>query len=162
DAKGSEIVVPSLEVKESLVLDLGDRKLKLDAHANAHTNTDVTVIDSKTSTLFTGDLLFIERTPVVEGDIKGLLAVLDTLKSYPVQQVVPGHGPVTRNWIDAIENEKRYLNVVLADIRAGIKNGAGLEKTMDTAAASEKYKWLLFDITNRRNVNTLYPGLEWE
>jgi hypothetical protein len=37
-----------------------------------------------------------------------------------------------------------------------------MEKAMDTAAASEKGKWKLFDVANRRNVNTIYPALEWE
>jgi glyoxylase-like metal-dependent hydrolase (beta-lactamase superfamily II) len=120
------------------------------------------VIDSKTSTLFTGDLLFIERTPVVEGDIKGLIAAIETLKTYPVKQVVPGHGPVAQDWVGALNNEQRYLNAVLTDIRATIKSGGDMGKAMDTAASSEKDKWLLFEIANRRNVNTLYPALEWE
>lgn len=33
---------------------------------------------------------------------------------------------------------------------------------MDTAAASERDNWQLFDIANRRNVNVVYPQLEWE
>jgi len=162
DAKGSEIVIPTVLVKEPMDLDLGDRSLKVTPYPNAHTNTDISVIDSKTSTLFTGDLLFIERTPVIEGDIKGLIAAIETLKTYPVKQVVPGHGPVTADWIGALNNEQRYLNAVLTDIRATIKSGGDMGKAMDTAAASEKDKWLLFDIANRRNVNTLYPALEWE
>ena len=162
NAKGSEIVTPTLAVKDMLDLNLGDRTLHLVAYPNAHTNTDISVMDSKTSTLFTGDLLFIERTPVLEGDIKGSITTIDILKSYSAKQIVPGHGPVTQNGITAFNNEQRYLNALLTDIRAGIKSGAGLEKTMDTAAAGEKDKWLLFDIANRRNVNTLYPALEWE
>ncbi len=162
DAKGSEIVIPTVLVKEPMDLDLGDRSLKVTPYPNAHTNTDISVIDSKTRTLFTGDLLFIERTPVIEGDIKGLIAAIETLKTYPVKQVVPGHGPVTQDWIGALNNEQRYLNAVLTDIRATIKSGGDMGKAMDTAAASEKDKWLLFDIANRRNVNTLYPALEWE
>ena len=162
DAKGSEMVLPTLEVKDTLALDLGDRTLKLTAYAPAHTNTDITVIDSKTSTLFTGDLLFTERTPVLEGDIKGLIAALDVLKTYDVKQVVPGHGSQTKDWQGAINNEQRYLNVLLADIRASIKKGISMSDTMNTAAAGERDKWLLFDIANRRNVNTLYPQLEWE
>ena len=162
DAKGSETIVPTLEVKETTVLDLGDRTLKVTPYSEAHTNTDVTVIDSKTSTLFTGDLLFIERTPVVEADIKGLIAALETLKTYDVKQVVPGHGPQTKDWVAAINNELRYLNAVLTDIRAVIKSGGDMGKAMDTAAAGEKDKWLLFNVANRRNVNTIYPGLEWE
>jgi len=84
------------------------------------------------------------------------------LKTYPVKQVVPGHGPVAKDWIAALNNEQRYLNTLLTDIRANIKNGGDMGKAMDTAAASEKDKWLLFEIANRRNVNTLYPALEWE
>ena len=162
DAKGSEIVKPTVQVKEPINLDLGDRTLTVTPYPNAHTNTDVSVIDSKTSTLFTGDLLFIERTPVIEGDIKGLIAVIDTLKTYPVKQVVPGHGPFTKDWVTALNNEQRYLNALLTDIRANIKAGKSMSEAMDTAAAGEKDKWLLFDIANRRNVNTLYPALEFE
>jgi quinoprotein relay system zinc metallohydrolase 2 len=162
DAKGSDIVKPTLPVKEAMDLDLGDRKLKVTPYPNAHTNTDISVIDSKTSTLFTGDLLFIERTPVLEGDIKGLIAAIDTLKTYPVKQVVPGHGPFTKDWVTALNNEQRYLNAVLTDIRANIKAGKMMSEAMDTAAAGEKDKWVLFDIANRRNVNTLYPALEFE
>jgi quinoprotein relay system zinc metallohydrolase 2 len=161
-AKGTTIVTPTLAVKSSVDLDLGDRTLKVTAYGVAHTNTDISIFDSKTSTLFTGDLLFIERTPVVEGDIKGLINTIDILKTYPVQQVVPGHGPVTKQWQQAFENEQRYLNTLLSDIRANIKAGKSMTETMDTAAASEKKYWLLFDIANRRNVNTLYPALEWE
>lgn len=162
DAKGSELVKPTLLVKEPITLDLGDRTLTVTPYVVAHTNTDVSVIDSKTKTLFTGDLLFIDRTPVVEGDIKGLIAAIDTLKTYPVTQVVPGHGPFTKDWLTALNNEQRYLNVLLTDIRASIKKGISMESTMDTAATSEKDKWLLFNVANRRNVNTIYPALEWE
>ena len=162
DAKGSEIVKPTIQVKEPIDLDLGDRKLKVTPYPSAHTNTDISIIDGKTRTLFTGDLLFIERTPVLEGDIKGLIAVIDTLKTYPVKQVVPGHGPFTKDWVTALNNEQRYLNALLTDIRTNIKAGKSMNEAMETAAASEKDKWLLFDIANSRNVNRIYPALEWE
>lgn len=162
DTKGSDIVVPTLAVKDIATLDLGGRTLSVTAHPVAHTNTDVTVIDSKTKTLFTGDLLFVERTPVLEGDIKGLIATLDTLKTYDVSQVVPGHGTETKAWKEAIDNELRYLNLLLSDIRAAIENDVSLEEAMETAAVSEKDNWALFDVANRRNVNILYPALEWE
>lgn len=165
DAEGTVIVAPNLMIKSVETLDLGDRQLKVTAHPNAHTNTDIIVEDSKTQTLFTGDLLFVERTPVIEGDIKGLIAALDTLKTYTFKQVVPGHGPVQKTNLDgvtAMNNAQRYLNTLLTDIRASIKKGDSMEATMGSAAASEKDKWLLFDIANRRNVNTVFPALEWE
>lgn len=162
DAQGSDLIKPTLTVKQSLTLDLGDRKLALTAHPVAHTSTDVSLMDVKTGTLFTGDLLFIERTPVVETDIKGLIAEIEKLKASPAKQVVPGHGPVTKDWIAALSNAQRYLNLLLADVRTSIKKNEGMEKAMETAAAAEKDKWQLFEIANRRNVNTIYPGLEWE
>jgi len=162
DAKGSELVKPTLAVKDKLTLDLGGRKLELSAHPVAHTNTDVSLIDDKSSTLFTGDLLFIERTPVVESDIKGLIAEIEKLKASPAKLVVPGHGPVAKDWVGALNDAQRYLNLLLEDVRASIKKNEGMEKAMETAAASEKDKWQLFEIANRRNVNTIYPGLEWE
>ncbi|MGZ8270453.1 MAG: quinoprotein relay system zinc metallohydrolase 2 [Methylophilus sp.] len=162
DAVGSEIVKPTLTVKETMELDLGDRTLIVTPYPVAHTNTDISVIDSKTRTLFTGDLLFIERTPVIEGDIKGLIAAIDTLKTGAVKRVVPGHGPVANDWITALENEQRYLNALLTDVRAAIKNGDSMEHTMENAAKGERDKWVLFDVANRRNVNTIFPALEWE
>jgi quinoprotein relay system zinc metallohydrolase 2 len=165
DAKGTDIIAPTLAIKSVETLDLGDRQLKVTAHPNAHTNTDLTVEDSKTQTLFTGDLVFIERTPVIEGDIKGLIAELEALKTYPFKQLVPGHGATMKtnqDGIAAINNAQRYFNALLTDIRANIKAGKSMNDAMDGAAASEKGKWLLFDIANRRNVNNIYPALEWE
>jgi quinoprotein relay system zinc metallohydrolase 2 len=161
-AKGAEIIKPDVEVKDQLNLELGGRTLTLQAHPPAHTNTDLTVLDSLSNTLWTGDLLFIERTPVIEGDIKGFIAAIDRLKTVKAERVVPGHGPVGQDWLAALDNEQRYLNVLLADIRQAIKKSQSMETAMDQAAAAEQKNWQLFEITNRRNINTLYPALEWE
>jgi quinoprotein relay system zinc metallohydrolase 2 len=162
DFAGSEFVKPSIAVQNKQTLDLGNRKLELTAYPVAHTNNDLTVLDSKTATLWTGDLLFVERTPSFDGDLKGWLEVIQTLKTSPAQRMIPGHGAVTKDGLTALNNEQRYLSTLLNDIRASIKKGEPMEKTMDTAAASEKNHWTLFDTVNRRNVNLVYPMLEWE
>jgi quinoprotein relay system zinc metallohydrolase 2 len=159
---GSEMVKPTLAVTDATTLDLGDRQLQLQAHPVAHTNTDLTVIDSKTSTLWSGDLLFVERTPSIDGDLKGWITVTENLGSLNVSQTIPGHGPVVTNLKAALDNQRRYLTVLLNDIRNSISKGEMMESAMNTAAISEKDKWVLFDIVNRRNVNNIYPGLEWE
>lgn len=161
---GSEMVKPTLLVKDTLTLDLGDRKLLLTAYPIAHTNTDLTVFDQKSSTLWTGDLLFVERTPSIDGDIKGWLNVINELKTSEAQFAIPGHSDSLKdaNWKAQLNNEERYLWTLLNDVRASIKKGEVMEKAMGTAAASERSYWQLFDIVNRRNVNTIYPSLEWE
>jgi hypothetical protein len=99
---------------------------------------------------------------VVEGDLKGLIAVLEQINQQQYSLIVPGHGLESTDQKTIIGNELRYLNLLLADIRNNIKKGISMEQTMDTAAAAERGKWQLFDIANRRNVNVIYPQLEWE
>lgn len=162
DAVGSEIVKPSILVADNLALDLGGRQLQLHAHPLAHTNTDLSVIDSETQTFWTGDLLFVERTPSIDGDIKGWLKEILLMQKLPVKKTVPGHGPVLDAIVPALEAEQRYLSTLLEDVRRSIKQGEMLEVAMDKAASSEKAHWQLFEIVNRRNVNLIYPQLEWE
>jgi quinoprotein relay system zinc metallohydrolase 2 len=161
-AAGSEIVKPTQAVSTSLELDLGGRTLQLTAYPTAHTNTDLTVFDHNTSTLWSGDLLFVERTPSIDGDIQGWLSAIEKLRSVSPLRVIPGHGPVVADWNLALNKEQQYLETLLADIRSSIQKGESMEQTMDTAAATEKENWALFDIVNRRNVNLLFPALEWE
>lgn len=160
--KASTTVTPDMAVHGQQTLDLGKRVLQLQAQSVAHTHTDLTVLDTNTNTLFAGDLLFAQRTPVVEGDIKGLISALEYLNQSHYALIVPGHGLESTDQKSIIGNELRYLNLLLSDVRSSIKQGISMEQTMDTAAASERDKWQLFDIANRRNVNVIYPQLEWE
>jgi len=106
----------------------------------------------------------VERTPSIDGDIKGWLAVINELKNNPAEFAIPGHSSILKdtNWKEQLNNEERYLWTLLNDIRTSIKKGEVMEKAMGTAAASERNYWQLFDIVNRRNVNNIYPSLEWE
>lgn len=162
DGAASPTIPPDTLVHAEQTLDLGHRILQLQARKVAHTHTDLTILDTQTNTLFAGDLLFAQRTPVVEGDLKGLIAVLEQINQQPYTLIVPGHGLESSDQKTIIGNELRYLNLLLSDIRNSIKKGISMEQTMDTAAASEHDNWVLFDIANRRNVNVVYPQLEWE
>lgn len=162
DAAGSEMIPPTLAVKENQSLDLGGRSLQLTAYPTAHTSNDLTVLDSKTGTLWTGDLLFVERTPSIDGDIMGWLKVIEQLRMVDAAHAIPGHGPIPQDWKAALDNEQRYLATLLGDVRTAIRQGRTMEQTMDTANQSEQGKWALFDIVNRRNVNLIFPALEWE
>lgn len=77
--KGSEIILPTMLIKEPTRLDLGGRELLLEPQATAHTDNDLIVTDTKTDTLFLGDLLFSVHVPTLDGSIKGWLALLDEL-----------------------------------------------------------------------------------
>jgi quinoprotein relay system zinc metallohydrolase 2 len=161
-AEKSTLIAPDKTVSDRLTLDLGCQKLELRAWPRAHTDHDLTLFDAASGTLWTGDLLFIERTPSIDGDVPGWLAAMDALDKMPARTTIPGHGPVTRNKHEALARQRAYLATLLHDVRSGIRNGRGMTETMETAAASERGRWQLFDVVNRRNVNLLYPALEWE
>jgi quinoprotein relay system zinc metallohydrolase 2 len=164
DFAGSQMVKPDIAVHDTLTLDLGNRVLTLQARATAHTNTDLTIFDETSKTLWTGDLLFIQRTPSIDGDIKGWIKVNQSLLEIPATQVISGHGKLSQNqtWQQAMQIEQQYLNTLLDDVRASIRKSVPMEKAMGSAAISEREHWALFDIINRRNVNMIYPALEWE
>jgi quinoprotein relay system zinc metallohydrolase 2 len=155
------IVPPTMLVDGSLALDLGGRSLALRSWPTAHSDNDLTVLDEKTGTLFAGDLVFLTHIPVVDGSTKGWLAILGELAALPAQRVVPGHGPVNE-WPAALADERRYLETLAADVRRLIANGKPITAAAESAAASERSRWKLFDDYNARNATAAFSQLEWE
>ena len=139
------IVPPTLLVDDALTLDLGGRKLQLRAWPAAHTDNDLTVLDETTETLFSGDLVFIDHIPALDGSIKGWLAAIDALEKIPAARVVPGHGPASVPWPDALAAERRYLSAVADGVRGLIAEGARIEDAPNKVAQEERTRWKLFD-----------------
>jgi len=156
-----KLIAPTLMVERDMRLDLGRRTLTLKAWRTAHSDSDLTVLDELTGTLFAGDLVFVRHVPVLDGSIRGWLAALDELPEIRARRVVPGHGPVAA-WPDAIADERRYLQRLTQDTRTLIAQGVPLAAAVQTAGATEKLQWQLFEEYNTRNATAAYSELEWE
>ena len=155
------LVPPSLLVDGALTLDLGGRSIALQAWPAAHSDCDLTVYDEQSRTLFAGDLVFVSHIPVMDGSLRGWRGLLDKLAALPAQRVVPGHGPVS-DWPAALDDERRYLDTLTADIRMLIARGRPITEAASLAAASERSKWQLFDDYSARNATAAFSEMEWE
>jgi quinoprotein relay system zinc metallohydrolase 2 len=156
------IIGPDRLVDGALVIDLGGRQLELQAHPPGHTEADLTVLDRASGILWLGDLLFLERTPALDGSLRGWLTTLDALRVRQFRAVVPGHGPAGAPWPQASDDLRRYLAALLDQTRAAVAAGVSMEEAMTTVGAEERDRWQLFGANHRRNVIRAYQELEWE
>ena len=161
-ATGDEIIGPDKTVATTLDLDLGGRHLKLHAWPKAHTDCDLTVEDDRSRVLWTGDLVFRERIPALDGSIVGWLADIDQLANSDAAMIVPGHGAATHDIAGALASERRYLEAVRDGVRAALADGRSIEQATEEVAAGERPRWLLWDTAHAHNVSRAYQELEWE
>jgi len=155
------IISPTILVDGARELDLGGRTLRVRAWPAAHTDSDLTVFDEQSGTLFAGDLVFLSHVPVLDGSIRGWLAVIGDLGAISARRVIPGHGAVSE-WPAALADERRYLERLALDVRGLIAGGKPITVAADTAAASERPRWELFDDYNARNATAAFSEIEWE
>ncbi len=108
---------------------VGNTTVELVEVGPAHTGGDILVNVPSRSTVYTGDILFIEGHPILwAGTIPDLLAALDRIESWQPETIVPGHGPVTD--LAGVREVRAYFEYCRAEAR--VRYDAG----MDLATAS--------------------------
>lgn len=159
---GTQIVLPEITVDDDHAIDLGNRVLSLQAWPNAHTGNDLTVGDVTSGILFTGDLVFDDHAPALDGSVLGWQKLLVSLQALPYDQIMPGHGGPILDWPGGADPLMGYLEVLVADTRAAIARGERLSLAADVIAQSQSELWELFDLFNPRNATVAFTELEWE
>lgn len=79
-----------------LDLRVGDRAVELIEVGPAHTRGDVLVHVPDARTIFSGDILFIDGTPIMwAGPVANWIDACERIAALEPEVVVPGHGPIT-------------------------------------------------------------------
>ncbi len=162
NAKESDIIGPNILIEKTTQLELGGRTLTLIPFSASHSHNDLVVIDNKTKTLWSGDLIFRERIPSLTGSLKGWLETIEKIKKLDVNVVVPGHGNIASSLDDAIKQQEDYLNLLLNKTREAINKGKFIIEAMETIDQDNQLKWILHDYQHSTNINKAYTELEWE
>jgi quinoprotein relay system zinc metallohydrolase 2 len=163
--KGVEFIPPTqvVSVDSPLELDLGERRLILTAYHTAHTDHDIMVYDTNSKTVWTGDLLFADRIPVIDGSINGWISLIEEVQDLDVNVWIPGHGKALKaNGVDAWQKQLDYLSSMRTQIREIIYNFGTIDEATQTVGSEHHANWLLFDDYHRRNVTAAFVELEWE
>jgi glyoxylase-like metal-dependent hydrolase (beta-lactamase superfamily II) len=116
DFRGIEPVLPTRTFDGELELAVGGKRVRLLEVGPAHTRGDVLVHSPADRIVFTGDILFIEGTPIVwEGPIANWIRACERIEAMGVDLVVPGHGPISDR--DGARRVREYLAFVHAAAR---------------------------------------------
>ena len=144
---------------DTATVEIGGRKLRLIALAG-HTAADLAIFDERTRTLFTGDLVFFERTPTTpNADLDVWLAALAQLQALPYEALVPGHGPVVTDGA-AIAQTRDYLEWIRDTLSSAAAEGLDMNEVMRARAPERLRRLAVLEEEWHRTVMHLYPGIE--
>jgi glyoxylase-like metal-dependent hydrolase (beta-lactamase superfamily II) len=102
---------PTRTFDGELALRVGDKPVQLIEVGPAHTRGDVLVHSPVDRTVYTGDILFIEGTPVMwQGPVGNWIDACRRIEAMDVDHIVPGHGPITdRRGVAAVREYLEYV-----------------------------------------------------
>ena len=119
---------------------VGDTIVELLEVGPAHTGGDVLVHVPDRSTVYTGDILFVEGHPILwAGSIPDVLRALDVIESWQPETIVPGHGPVTD--LAGLAEIRSYLEYCRSECRERFDRGMSVDEATADLALDRWSDW---------------------
>ena len=145
---------PTRSFDGELDLQVGDKPVHLIEVGPAHTRGDVLVHSPADRVVFTGDILFIESTPIMwQGPVAHWIKACQRIEAMDVDLIVPGHGPISDK--NGVAKVRHYLQFVHDEARA--RYDAGMD-AFDAARDIELSEYSAWSDPERIavNVDSLY------
>jgi len=130
DDKTLREYLPNKTFSKELDLYIGDENIKLIYFYPAHTNGDIVVFFPRQKVAFLGDLIFLNRDPLIHkhknGSSFGLVKTLKGILELNADTFVHGHGKIAQR--EEIQNLVDTLEKKQEKIKALIEKGRSLEE----------------------------------
>jgi len=130
---------PSRTFEARMDLNLGDRTVTFLELGPAHTGGDTVVHVPDAGTVFTGDLLFIDGTPIVWSSLSNWITACDRILELGATTLVPGHGPVTD--ASGVRDVRRYLTYIADQAAQRFRAGMDPAQAADDIDISDFADW---------------------
>jgi glyoxylase-like metal-dependent hydrolase (beta-lactamase superfamily II) len=138
--RGITVTPPTRVFDGELSLQVGDTRVELIEVGPAHTRGDTLVWVPDARTVFTGDILFIDGTPIMwVGPVGNWIGACERMLELDVDVVVPGHGPITGK--DGIRSVRDYLRYIEKEARARFDAGMPAEDAARDIALADYDSW---------------------
>lgn len=152
--EGIQPTPPNRTFEGHHTLSVGDKSIELIEVGPAHTRGDVLVHVPGDGVVYTGDILFIDGTPIMwEGPVENWIAACDRIVDMAPQVVVPGHGPLTD--LAGVRAVRDYLTYVRDASRQRYEAGMSAADAARDIALGDYSSWLDAERIVI-NVHTLY------
>ncbi len=137
---GIQFTAPNRTFDGQLDLRVGDKLVHLIEVGPAHTRGDVLVHSAVDRVVFTGDILFIDSTPVMwQGPISNWIKACLLIEAMDVDLIVPGHGPITDK--HGVAKVRHYLQYVHDQARSRYDAGLDAFEAAKDIELSEYSAW---------------------
>jgi glyoxylase-like metal-dependent hydrolase (beta-lactamase superfamily II) len=131
---------PTRTFDGELDLHVGDKPVHLIEVGPAHTRGDVLVHSPTDRVVFTGDILFIQGTPIMwEGPVANWIKACLLIEDMDVDLIVPGHGPITDK--HGVVQVRHYLQYVRDQAKTRYDAGMSAFEAAKDIELSEYSAW---------------------
>ncbi|MED5277104.1 MAG: MBL fold metallo-hydrolase [Actinomycetota bacterium] len=143
DFTGIELPAPDRTFSGELQLDVGGRTVELIEVGPAHTSGDLLVHLPDASTIFCGDILFINGTPIIwDGPVANWIDACDRILGLEAEVIIPGHGPLTdSSGVTAVRDYLTFVDKECRERHAGGQTADEVISEIDLGVFKEWGEW---------------------
>lgn len=140
DFNGITPTLPTTTFSGRLQRQVGSKTVDLIEVGPAHTGGDILVHVPSDRTVFTGDILFIEGTPIMwAGPVGNWIEACESIIALDCETIVPGHGPVTdKRGVRAVQS---YLTYIRDEARKRFDAGLSARDAAHDIALGDYDSW---------------------